>query len=126
MKKVTGLGGVFFKVNDPQKTRDWYRNHLGIESESWGAQFHWRDHDHPENVGYSAWSPFKKESTYMYPSPHSFMINYRVDNLPELLKLLKDEGVEQIGEMEDTEFGKFAWIMDPDKNKVELWEPPKS
>ncbi|MFM9944849.1 MAG: VOC family protein [Bacteroidia bacterium] len=126
MKKVTGLGGIFFKTEDPQKTREWYKTHLGIESESWGAQFFWRDNDHPEITGYSAWSPFKKETTYFEPSEKPYMINYRVDDLLALMAQLKKEGIEIIGEMTEDEFGKFAWIMDPDGQKLELWEPPKS
>ena len=125
MKKVTGLGGIFFKSNNPQKTREWYKTHLGIESESWGAQFNWRDKDNPEIIGYSVWSPFKNDTTYFEPSVKEFMINYRVDNLVDLLAELKKEGINQIGEMVEDEFGKFAWIMDPDDNKLELWEPPK-
>jgi len=124
MKRVTGLGGIFFKSNDPQKTREWYRDHLGIESETWGAQFNWRHFDDPDKTGYSVWSPFKKDTNYFDPADKPYMINYRVDDLVELLKVLKAEGIEQIGEMSDDEFGKFAWIMDPDGNKLELWEPP--
>lgn len=125
MKRVTGLGGIFFKTNDPNKTREWYKAHLGIESESWGAQFNSRDYDNPEKTGYSVWSPFKSNTTYFEPSEKPFMINYKVENLTELIKALKNEGIEIIGEMVDGEFGKFAWIMDPDGNKLELWEPPK-
>lgn len=124
MKRVTGLGGVFFKTSNPDKTREWYKAHLGIESESWGAQFKWRDIDNPEQTGYSVWCPFKSDSTYFEPSEKPYMINYRVENLVELIKALKSEGIEIIGEMVDGEFGKFAWIMDPDGNKLELWEPP--
>ncbi len=126
VKKVTGLGGVFFKTDDPQASREWYKLHLGIESETWGAQFYWRDKDNPEKLEYSVWSPFKKASDYFEPSKKDFMINYRVDDLVALLKLLKESGIESVGEMVDDEFGKFAWIMDPDGNKLELWEPPKT
>jgi predicted enzyme related to lactoylglutathione lyase len=126
MRKVIGLGGIFFKSNDPQKTREWYKTHLGIESESWGAQFNWRDNDNPEIKGSTAWSPFKKETTYFEPSDKPFMINYRVENLDVLLVELDQAGITQIGEMVSDEFGKFAWIMDPDGNKLELWEPPKT
>jgi catechol 2,3-dioxygenase-like lactoylglutathione lyase family enzyme len=124
-KKVTGLGGIFFKVSNPERTRDWYKTHLGIESETWGAQFPWRSFDNPEEVGYSAWSPFKSESTYFEPSDKSFMINYRVENLYSLIDELKLQGIEILGKIHEDEFGKFAWIMDPDGHKLELWEPPK-
>ena len=126
MKKVTGLGGIFFKVADPAKTRDCYKNHLGIESESWGAQFNWRLMDEPQKTAYSVWSPFSKDTDYFNPSAKSFMINYRVDNLEALLALLKSEGIEIVGETVEDDFGKFAWIMDPDGNKIELWEPKAS
>ena len=126
MKKVTGLGGIFFKSKDPQKTREWYKAHLGIESESWGAQFKWRDIDNPNSEGQSVWCPFKEDTTYFEPSEKPFMINYIVDNLVELIKALKNEGIALIGEMAHDEYGKFAWIMDPDGNKLELWEPPKN
>ena len=123
MKRVTGFGGLFFKSDDPQKIKEWYRKHLGIQSESWGTQFFWRDDENPQERGYTAWSVFKKDTTYFQPSEKTFMMNFRVDNLPELLKVLKQEGVDIIGEMVEEEFGKFAWVMDPDGNKVKLWEP---
>ncbi len=123
MKKVTGLGGIFFKVNDPSKTREWYKQHLGIESESWGAQFNWRPMNEPQKTASSAWNPFAKNSSYFDPSTQPFMINYRVENLVALLEILKAEGIEIVGEMVNDDYGKFAWIMDPDGNKIELWEP---
>jgi len=124
--KVTGLGGVFFKVNNPEKTREWYKEHLGIESEIWGAQFPWRNFENPDEIGNSLWNPFKMQSTYFEPSDKPFMINYIVENLVELLEELKQQGVEALGKMHEDEFGKFAWIMDPDGQKLELWEPPKA
>ena len=124
MKRVTGLGGIMFKSADPAKVRDWYQKHLGIPMESWGAQFKWRHIDNPEKEGYTVWSAFKNDTTYLNPSQNSFMVNYIVEDLVELLKVLKEEGVQQIGDMTDDEYGKFAWILDPEGNKIELWEPP--
>lgn len=123
-KRVTGLGGIMFKVKNPQQSRDWYRKHLGIESESWGAVFKWREFEHPEREAYSVWSPSSEQSDYFAPSTHSYMINYRVENLDALLESLRAEGIEPVGTPESNEFGKFAWILDPDGSKIELWEPP--
>jgi predicted enzyme related to lactoylglutathione lyase len=119
-KRVTGIGGVFFKSQDPKKISEWYKNHLGIE-----GIFKWKDLDNPsaEAPAQTIWSPFKNESKYFEPSEKPFMFNYRVENLVELLAVLKDEGVTQVGEMETFDYGKFAWIMDPEGNKIELWEP---
>lgn len=122
-KRVTGLGGVFFKSHDPEAIKLWYQNHLGIESGEHGALFHWRHSDNPEKEGATAWSPFPEDTDYYKPSKKDFMFNYRVENLVELLDVLKDEGVEVVGEIEEYSYGKFGWIMDPDGNKVELWEP---
>ena len=123
MKRVTGIGGVFFKCNDPEKTKQWYDKHLGIPSTEYGGCFFWRDRDNKDKECTTAWSPFKADTKYFAPSEKPFMFNYRVENLVELLKLLKEEGVEQVGEMQEFEYGKFAWIMDCEGNKVELWEP---
>lgn len=125
MKKVIGLGGIFFKCKDNEKMRDWYSRHLGIKVEPWGAVFPWRRHDKPEEETYSAWSPFKGDTKYFAPSEHDYMINYQVENLSALLDELKKEGVEVLNETEESEFGKFGWIIDPEGRKVELWEPPK-
>lgn len=122
MKKVIGLGGVFFKCKNPDTLKKWYQEHLGINSETWGAQFYWKD-DPNANSAYSVWSPFKTESNYFSPSQSSFMINYRVHDLSALLEELIKSGIHPIGEPEENEFGKFAWIMDPEGNKLELWEP---
>jgi predicted enzyme related to lactoylglutathione lyase len=124
MKRVTGLGGVFFKTNDKAATVEWYRKHLGIDSASWGGfQFMWREKDAQERVGYTVWSPFKGDTEYFAPSEKPFMINYRVADLAGLIAALKSEGVQVLGEIKEEENGKFAWIMDPDGNKLELWEP---
>ena len=123
MKRVTGIGGVFFKAKDPKTLRAWYEKHLGINSDQYGAVFKWVKEKDSENPGNTVWSPFGKETKYFEPSEREFMINYRVDDLEKLLVVLKEEGVEIIGEMETYDYGKFGWIMDPEGNKLELWEP---
>ncbi|HYC29321.1 MAG TPA: VOC family protein [Chitinophagaceae bacterium] len=123
MKRVTGIGGIFFKCQDPEKTREWYGRHLGIQSEKWGAVFEWRDAEDANKKGSTAWNPFKAETKYFEPSGSSFMINYRVENLEWLVEELKKEGVTIVDEIQSYDYGKFVHIMDPDGNKIELWEP---
>ena len=123
MKRVTGIGGLFFKCNDPEKVKQWYKEHLDLPVDDWGASFEWRDKEEPDQVCHTAWSPFPADTDYFGPSQKEFMFNYRVENLQELLKVLAEEGVEIIGEIEEYEYGKFGWIMDPEGNKIELWEP---
>ena len=103
--------------------KEWYGKHLGIETDQYGGLFKWRDFDNKEQVCTTAWSPFAKDSKYYAPSEKDYMFNYRVENLEELLQTLKEEGVEIIGEIEEYEYGKFGWIMDPEGRKIELWEP---
>lgn len=123
MKRVTGLGGIFFKSSNPEKIKEWYSNHLGIKTDDYGGMFEWRDNDNPEKKCITAWNPFDAQTEYFNPSNKQFMFNYRVENLVELLKVLKEEGVEIVGEIEEYDYGKFGWIMDPEGNKIELWEP---
>lgn len=123
MKRVTGIGGVFFKSDDPKKTYEWYGKHLGINCNEYGTVFEWRDKEDKENIGSTSWSVFKKDSTYFDPSEKPFMFNYRVENLVDLLKILQEEGVTIVGEMQEFSYGKFGWILDPEGNKIELWEP---
>ncbi|MBK8290481.1 MAG: VOC family protein [Flammeovirgaceae bacterium] len=125
MKRVTGLGGVFFKTADSKKIKEWYGKHLGLPVDEYGASFRWIDIDNKEAAtpALTAWSPFKADTTYFNPSEKQFMFNYRVENLVELLSVLKEEGVQIVGEMEEYPYGKFGWVMDPDGNKIELWEP---
>ena len=123
MKRVTGIGGIFFKVKDKESTLKWYKNHLGVNSEDLGTTFHWCEKEDPAKEGYTAWSPFKEATDYFEPAKKDFMINYRVENLDELLMELKKEGIAIVGGPVKEEYGKFAWIMDPDGNKIELWEP---
>lgn len=123
MKRVTGIGGIFFKSDDPKSTKNWYRKHLGIKSGQYGGTFEWRHADEKNKKGFTAWSAFPDDTEYLNPSKKEFMVNYRVDNLEKLLKTLEEEGVEIVGEMEEFEYGKFGWIMDPNGIKIELWEP---
>ena len=125
MKRVTGLGGVFFKTNDPKKIKEWYEKHLGMNMDAYGHSFRWKDLNNSDAKApaLTAWSPFKDDTKYFSPSEKEFMFNYRVENLVELIKVLNEEGVTVIGEIEEYPYGKFGWIMDPDGNKIELWEP---
>ena len=125
MKRVTGLGGVFFKSEEPKKLREWYGKHLGLAMEDWGSTFFWIDPNNPDakEQGRTIWSAFEKDTTYFDPSSKPYMFNYRVENLDELLKVLRDEGVTVIDKVEEVSYGKFGWIMDPEANKIELWEP---
>lgn len=124
MAKVTGIGGVFFKsTGDHKKLAEWYHQNLGLQLEPWGgAILRWPD-DTADDRGVTVWHVAEKNTQWFSPSPSSFMINYRVDNLAELLARLKQNGVEILKGPESDANGKFAWILDPDGNKVELWEP---
>jgi predicted enzyme related to lactoylglutathione lyase len=124
MAKVTGIGGVFFKSRkDSAALAAWYKKYLGMALEEWGgAILKWPD-DKADDGGLTVWTVAEKETKWFSPSDSSFMINYRVDNLGELIAQLRAEGIEVVGGPESHENGKFAWIMDPEGNKVELWEP---
>ena len=123
MKKVTGIGGIFFKCKDPQKMKDWYSTNLGLKTDEWGTNFEWRQADNPVKKGFTQWSPFPESSKYMEPSSKDFMINYRVENIETLLEELKKEGVTVLDEIESFDYGKFVHILDIEGNKIELWEP---
>ena len=123
MKKVTGIGGVFFKCKDPEKMREWYRTHLGIESEKYGATFEWFQEGASSQKGSTSWNPFPDTTKYFEPSTKDFMINYRVENLEALVAELKANGVTILDEMASYDFGKFIHILDMEGNKIELWEP---
>ena len=126
MKRVTGIGGIFFKAEDPQALGAWYKRHLGIDVQSWGgAAFEWKGPDNPEGGGMTVWNPFPSDTDYFAPGTAPFMVNYRVDDLHALLGILRSEGVEVQEKVEESEFGKFGWVIDPEGNKVELWEPPE-
>lgn len=121
-KRVTALGGIFFKAENPEKMRTWYAQHLGLNTDKHGTTFEWRHTDAPERKGFTVWSPFSAKTDYFKPSEKEFMINYCVENLEWLLGELKKEGVEIVGEMVVESYGKFAHILDPEGNKIELWE----
>jgi len=120
-KRVTGIGGLFFKTKDPAKLKEWYKNHLGFNIDDWGCTFWWKDKNNQQAS--TQWSPFKSDTDYFNPSDKDYMFNYRVHNLKELIKKLKKESVEIVGEVQEFEYGNFGWILDPDGNKIELWEP---
>ena len=124
--KVTGVGGIFFFSDDPQTTREWYGKNLGMEVSPWGTKFESRNIDRPEEINTLAWSLFKKDSDYFAPSKKDFMINYQVQHIEELVKKLKGNGVVVLDEIADSDYGKFVHIMDPEGNKVELWEPKEN
>ena len=125
LKRVSGIGGVFFKAKDPKALGAWYRQHLGIPVEDWGgAAFRWKSDDNLEGVGTTIWNPFAESSTYFAPSEARLMINYRVPDLHALLAALRSEGCAVDDKVEESEFGKFGWVMDPEGNRIELWQPP--
>lgn len=125
-ERVTGIGGVFFKAEDPAKLRTWYQEHLGVPVDPYGgASFLWKDKERPDEEGMTVWSLFDRDTRYYEPSQSSFMINYRVRDLNAMLAQLRSEGIEPVGGMEESEYGRFAWVMDPEGNKIELWEPPQ-
>jgi predicted enzyme related to lactoylglutathione lyase len=126
MKRVTGIGGIFFKSKDPKALGAWYQEHLGIEVEVWGgASLPWSTPENPTATGATIWSPFKQDTDCFAPSQASFMINYRVADLHALLAQLRSEGCEVMEKVDESDFGKFGWVIDPDGNKVELWQPPE-
>lgn len=126
MGRVTGLGGVFFKSADPERLYWWYESHLGLKREEGGVMFRWRENDdNGASPGMTVWALFKNDTKYFAPSAAPFMLNYRVDDLDALLARLRAAGVEVDERREDSEYGRFAWVMDPEGNRVELWEPPK-
>lgn len=123
--RATGIGGVFFKSADARKLAQWYRKHLGIETDAQGAwPFQWRDKHRPQRIGYTVWSPFEKDTSYFDPSEQPYMFNFRVADLKTLLVQLRREGVHVVGEIQELPYGKFGWVIDPEGRKVELWEPP--
>jgi len=125
MKRVTGIGGIFFKSKDPKALAEWYRVHLGVNIEQWGgAIFRWASPENPSGVGATVWSLFKSDTKHFEPGQAPFMINYRVADLHALLAALRSEGCNVLDKVDESEFGKFGWVIDPEGNKVELWQPP--
>ncbi len=124
MERVRGIGGVFFKAKDPAALARWYSDHLGVELEAWGgARFAWKELD-PRGDACTVWNPFSADTTYFAPGTATFMINYRVDDLDAMLAQLRAAGVQVEDKIDDSEYGRFGWAVDPEGNKVELWQPP--
>ena len=121
--RITGFGGIFFKAEKPEELKQWYQENLGLPCDTYGHTFAWRHEDNPDRKGYTQWSVFEKDSEYMNPSKRDFMMNFQVENLDELLDELRSKGMQIVGEPETFDYGKFAWVMDPEGNKIELWEP---
>ena len=125
MKRVTGIGGIFFKAKDAPALQAWYKEHLGIDVQDWGgAAFDWTDAEGKPIGGTTAWSIGPEDSEQYAPGKASFMVNYRVEDLHALVEALKAEGCNVLDKVDESDFGKFAWVLDPEGNKVELWQPP--
>ena len=123
MKKVTGIGGVFFKCENPKEMKEWYGKNLGLPTTDYGATFDWREDEDPKKKGSTTWSTFPQDTKYFNPSTKPFMINYRVENLGALLDELKKENVTIVDEIAEYDYGKFVHVLDPEGNIIELWEP---
>jgi lactoylglutathione lyase len=123
MKKVTGIGGIFFKCDNTADMKAWYAKNLGIESGEYGGGFEWREKENPDTMGFTAWNPFPANTKYFDPSQKEFMINYRVADLEALVAQLRADGVTIIDEITTYDYGKFVHILDPEGNAIELWEP---
>ncbi|MDD5360787.1 MAG: VOC family protein [Ignavibacteria bacterium] len=123
MKKVTGIGGIFFKCKDPKAVNEWYKAHLGFETSPYGTNFEWRENDDSTKKGITVWNPFPDNTKYFEPSSKDFMLNYRVENLEALVEELKKANVTIVDKIETYDYGKFVHILDIEGNKIELWEP---
>ena len=123
MKKATGIGGIFFKCKDPKKLREWYQINLGINTNQYGAVFEWYQGADSTQKGFTTWSPFNEKTKYFDPSTKDFMINYRVGNLEALVSELHKNGVTMVDTIQAVDYGKFVHVLDPENNKLELWEP---
>ena len=121
--KVTGIGGIFFRAKNNKEIKNWYGKHLGLEINDFGSVFEFRNANQPEEVNYLTWSPFEENTEYFDPSKKEFMINYRVQNIEKLVEQLKENGVTIVDEITKYDYGKFVHILDPEGNKIELWEP---
>jgi predicted enzyme related to lactoylglutathione lyase len=126
MKRVTGIGGIFFNAKDPAALQAWYKEHLGIDVQAWGGTaFPWTDAAGNPTTGTTVWSIGAADGQHFAPSKSTFMVNYRVEDLTSLLQALRDEGCNVLEKTDDSEYGKFGWVMDPEGNKIELWQPPE-
>jgi len=123
MKKVTGIGGIFFKCKDPKKMTEWYKDHLGLNTNPYGANFEWYEAADSTRKAQTQWTPFSETTKYFEPSASAFMINYRVENLEALVAEIKANGVTIVDSIETYDYGKFVHILDAEGNKVQLWEP---
>ena len=123
MKKVTGIGGIFFKCKDPKAVNEWYKTHLGFDTSPYGTSFEWREIEDSSKKGLTQWNPFAETTKYFEPSTKDFMINYRVADLESLVEELKKEGVTVVDKIEPSDYGKFVHIIDIEGNKIQLWEP---
>jgi predicted enzyme related to lactoylglutathione lyase len=123
MKRVTGIGGIFFKCKNPKATTEWYQKHLGLATNPYGATFEWYESAKSTKKAQTQWTPFAETTKHFEPSTRDFMINYRVENLEALIEALKKEGVTIVDKMETYDYGKFIHILDSEGNKIELWEP---
>ncbi len=123
MKKVTGIGGIFFKCKNTKAINEWYKTHLGFATTPYGTSFEWRDIDDSTKKGLTQWNPFAENTKYFEPSAKDFLINYRVDNLEALVNELKKENVTIVDKIETYDYGKFIHILDIEGNKIQLWEP---
>src|SRR2546428_3680655 len=125
MKRVTGIGGIFFKAKDAPALRVWYKQHLGIDVQEWGGTaFTWTDGEGKPVAGTTVWSIGSAQGDHFAPSTATFMVNYRVEDLHALVKVLREEGCNVLEKIDDSEYGKFAWVIDPEGSEVELWQPP--
>jgi len=123
MKRVTGIGGVFFKSENPERLKEWYSKHLGLKTDAYGTNFVWHQGEDATKKGHTQWTPFKADTKSFHPSEKPFMINYRVEDLEKLVAILKEEGVTVLDKIETFEYGKFVHLLDGEGNKIELWEP---
>ncbi|MDD2983910.1 MAG: VOC family protein [Crocinitomicaceae bacterium] len=121
--RVTSVGGIFFKSENPDEMKDWYKENLGLDTDQWGTNFEWFQGSDSTKKGFTQWSPFEDKTNYFEPSKKEFMINYRVVHIEKLLEQLKQNGVTILDEIEAFEYGKFVHILDNEGNKIELWEP---
>ena len=122
-KKVTGIGGIFFKCKDPKKLKEWYKEHLGMKIDQFGTMFEWREVPDTTKKGVTQWTPFAETTKYFNPSTKDFMINYRVENLQSLVEDLRKDGVTVVDTIETYDYGKFVHVLDIEGNKLELWQP---
>jgi predicted enzyme related to lactoylglutathione lyase len=127
VERVRGIGGVFFKARDVDRLKDWYREHLGLELEEDEpiSVFHWYRREQPDVGGSTTWALFADDSDYLGPPPANFMVNYRVESLDRMREQLNVAGAEVDARIEESEFGRFGWAIDPEGNRFELWEPPE-